>query len=129
MNIEERKDMLKRIKEERISNMIIPGSKVLVRAFVLKEENIGFQLQEKKENTKYQNRGVVLAVGNNLSKDIADIEVGDIVDFKPEGFLGLAILDKEVGKPATIDDIDPIFLIDDFMIEWYNKVENNEEII
>ena len=129
MSIEERKNMLERVKNDRVSNIIIPGSKVLVRAFVLREENIGFQLQEKKENTKYQNRGVVLAVGNNLSKDIADIEVGDIVDFKPEGFLGLAILDKEAGKPSSINDIDPIFLIDDFMIEWYNKIENYEEII
>lgn len=125
MNIEERKEMLNSLKVEKINNLVIPGAKVLVRAFLLEEDNKGFQLKEKKEQPNYQNRGEVLALGNSLPDTLKGLEVGDIVDFRPEGFMSLVILEKNNPRPATLENLDPLFLIDEILIDWYTKKENN----
>lgn len=104
-----------------LSTMIIPGSKVLVRALKINTDR-GFQLQQDiKETPKYQNRGVVLKVGNNMNELYSSIEEGDIIDFRLEAFANLVILDKSAGKPIEIETVDPLFLVDDYLIEWYTK--------
>lgn len=105
-----------------VNTMIIPGSKVLVRALKIDTEK-GFQLQQErtKETPKYQNRGIVLKLGSNMNEQYRFIEVGDIVDFRPEVFMNLVILDKTTGKPIDIETVDPLFLVDDYLIEWYTK--------
>ncbi len=108
----------------KVEDLKLKKGYVVVRAFKYQDDT-GFKLKEnnQKDNTRYQNRGEVILM-SQLSEDFKDLELGDIIDFKPEGFMNVVILDKNAPKPVSLNDLDPIFLLDEFLIDFYVKKEN-----